>query len=144
MAGFSAFIWPFFFWGKRIWAPLLLKCLWFVPWVRLYWQQFGEQIASTRNSPPIASIETIKSKSVKRKRQPQRIKVRRKKRIRSCVAIRARLFSISSRARWVCDWHMDQSVDFWSRDFGLMRPRPKFGKREIIANIWLAKNWIIC
>ena len=35
---------------------------------------------------------------------------------------------------------MDQLADVWSNDISLMRPRPKFGKRKIIANNWLAEK----
>ena len=45
------------------------KCLWFVPWVRLYWQFL-------------------------------------------CSNSREIFFSVSSGARWFCDWRMDQSADF--------------------------------
>ena len=137
MAGFSSLIWPFFFWGKRIWAQLLLKCLCFVPWVRLYWQQFGKHIASTRILLP---SQVSKPSIVTQATTTTQLKGRKEKRIRSCVAIRARLFSIYSWKRWVCDWRMDQSVDFWPKDIRLMLPRPKFGNTKLLPIIDLRKK----
>ena len=43
----------------------------------------------------------------------------------------------------ICNWRRNQSMEFWSKDISLMSPPPKFGKREFIANFWLAKNWKI-
>ena len=38
----------------------------------------------------------------------------------------------------IYNWRRNQS-----KDISLMPPPPKFGKRETIANFWLAKNWKI-
>ena len=43
----------------------------------------------------------------------------------------------------ICNWRRNQSMEFWSKDISLMLPPPTFGKREIIANFWLAKSWKI-
>ena len=91
-------------------------CLWFVPRVRLYRQKFRENMAWTRNSPTVASIEASVDQNV----NDQLEKI-----IRSSVAIRARFFYI-----FFLEWDgfvidMNHSVNFWSMDFSLMRPQLK-------------------
>ena len=99
-----------------------------------------KQIASTWNYPSITSIKaSTSSASV----DQNALRSARKKKFRSCVVlILARSLVILPRlfrARWVCDWRMKQSVKFWSKNTSLMRPSPKFGKRELFANFGLAK-----
>ena len=134
--GRISFIWPFFFWGKQIWAPLLLNVCDSYPG----YGYTGSNLENTLLQREILLPSQVSKPSKVTQVLTTTQKVRRKKRIRSCVAIRAIFFSVSSRARWVCDWQMDQLADVWSNDISLMRPRPKFGKRKIIANNWVAKK----
>ena len=124
-----------------MWALLFFKCLWLLPWVRLYWQQFGEHMASTRNSPSVVSIEaSTSSASVN-----QNAKGLLQKRIRYCIAIRKRFSSFSFQSGISCDWGLSQSVKFCSKFIGLMWLPPKFRKcrfchlliREKMEYIWI-------
>ena len=107
-------------------------CLWFVPRVRLYRQQFRENMAWTRNSPTVASIEA----SVDQNANDQLEKI-----IRSSVAIRARFLYI-----FFLEWDgfvidMNHSVNFWSMDFSLMRPQLKIWQIfEFALIVWPSVN----
>ena len=113
------------------------KCQWFVPWVRLYWQQFGEHIASTRNSPPIASIETITSKaSVNHNAKDQE----EKKDPFLCSIFARDFFQFLLEQDgfeidvWINQWNFGQRILVWCDRSQNLK------KREIIADIWHLKN----